>query len=201
MVASWRSTCQRVVRRWSSPQQKITAGLLSSGRKAGWGQNQSGTPDAYGQNGVMLSHFQCCNLCIYMWLLMSSQDDQRQGVWHRDWSTLVPWQGNRRSFVLFLWEYNWFLNQSYFFTSCQKQDTWLECRLRCLMLTMYLHGLYGFIRWLMTTRGRSSREIIGIKRSPLSEWPSKVGYPSIILSMNANNHLFFKNFKVFKASV
>ena len=42
-----------------------------------------------------------------------------------------------------------------------------------------LCGLYGFVRLLMRTRGRTSRETPGETRSPLSKWPSHVGLPRI----------------------
>lgn len=38
----------------------------------------------------------CCSWCIFMYLLFYLlQGDQRQGVWHRQWPTLVHRQGNQ----------------------------------------------------------------------------------------------------------
>lgn len=42
----------------------------------------------------------CCSWCISIWLLSCLlQGDQRQGVWHRQWPTLVHWQGNQSHFL------------------------------------------------------------------------------------------------------
>lgn len=97
MVASWRSTCPKVQRSWNLFLLMNLAILFHTGRRADKGEEDSGTACLLVVDEMVMGRScELLGLCISMGLLFHLlQDDQRQGVRHRQWPTLVHRQGNQ----------------------------------------------------------------------------------------------------------